>query len=879
MQENSVVGPHPSPAGGFGLPRHHLPTPLTPLIGREQEVSAVCALVKRPEVRLLTITGTGGVGKTRLALQITSDLWEDFADGVRFLSLAPITDPDLVLPTIASAFGLSDTDEWPLFERLSTTLREKHLLLVLDNFEQIVLAATHLANVLQVCPGLKMLVTSRAVLHVRGEYEFLVTPLALPNPERLADHERVSQVASVALFLERTQAILPDFHVTTENAAAIAEICLRLDGLPLAIELAAARIKLLPPQALLTRLNHRLHVLTEGTRDLPLRQQTLRNTLAWSYELLTEQEQYLFGQLSVFVGGCTLEAAEAVCDALGNASADQVGSVLECVASLIDKNLVQQQAQRDGEPRLMMLETIREYGLEVLETSGKIEDTRWAHATYYLRLAEEAESQLSGPQQISWFERLEREHDNLRATLSWFLEQGSNAQSSELALRLGGALAQFWEIRGYMSDGRHWLERVLSIGRGVRSAVRAKALIGAGRIASFQDDFGPAEALCREGLALYRELGDRQGSAAALSFLGYAAMMRSRYAEAGSLLEEALALFREVGDPVGSVSVLYLLANVLMFQGDYARAHALLEESRVRSKEAGDVQNHAASLMLLGLILLFQGDLARAHVCLEECLAVSREVGYKRNLGLSILFLGMVAWLQGDVARARSLLEESMVLFKEAVGRGHMAEVFVTQGLVSLGEGDYPAARARLEESLKISLELDRKWNIAQCLEGLAAVAAAQGEPVRAVWFMSAAQALREAIGTPLPSFSQAIHEFTITSVRTQLGEQAFDDAWAEGRTMTPEHILVNLEPLPKPALTTPSSASVASLPLLHAGLTPREMDVLRLLAQGLTSAQIAERLVIGLVTVNSHVRSIYSKLGVTSRAAATRYVLEHHLL
>jgi ATP/maltotriose-dependent transcriptional regulator MalT len=380
-------------------------------------------------------------------------------------------------------------------------------------------------------------------------------------------------------------------------------------------------------------------------------------------------------------------------------------------------------------------------------------------------------------------------------------------------------------------------------------------------------------------LALYRELGDRQGSAGALLICGYVAMMRSKYAEARSLLEEALALFSEVGDPVGSVPVRYLLANVLFLQGDYARAQALLEESRVRSKEAGDVQNHAASLMLLGLVLLFQGDLARAHVCLEECLAVSREVGYKRNLGLSIHFLGMVAWLQGDVARARSLLEESLVLFKEAGGRGRIAEVFATQGLLSFGEGDYPAARALLEESLKMSLELDHKWNIARCLEGLAAVAAAQGEPVRAVWFMGAAQALCEAIGTPLPSLPQAMHELTIASLRTQLGEQAFDVSWAEGRAMTPEQVLLSLEPVPPPTPALTASSSATLTPLSHAGLTPRELEVLRLLTQGLTSLQIAEQLVISVVTVNFHVRSIYGKIGVSSRSAATRYAIEHKLV
>jgi predicted ATPase/serine/threonine protein kinase/DNA-binding CsgD family transcriptional regulator len=854
---------------------HNLPVQLTPFIGREQEVTAVCDLLRREDVHLLALTGPGGTGKTRLALQVVAELSDLFADGIFFVNLAPISDSALVVPTIAETLGIRVRADQSLLERLKEILRQEQMLLLLDNFEQVVSAAAQVVELLVACSQLKVMVTSREVPHVRARHEFAVPPLPLPDLKHLPDLAALSHFAAVALFISRAQAVKPDFQMTVTNAHAIAEICARLDGLPLALELAAARIKLLPPQALLARMSQRLDVLTSTLTDVPARQQTLLNTITWSYELLTAEEQRLFRRLSVFVGGCTLEAIEAACAA----PHDGPGHVLEGVASLLDKSLLHQTEQEGAEPHFAMLETIREYGLDALTSSGEMQATREAHASYYLALAEQAEPELSGPQQIIWFERLEREHDNLRTALSWFLEQGSDGQSSELALRFGGALSQFWFISGYVSEGRQWLERVLEISHGVRSAVRAKALSDAGQLATLQDDFSQTEALCGEGLALYRELGDRRGSATALSSLGYAALMKSNYVVARTLEEEALALFRELGDKGGCASALNILASVLFYQGEYARAHTLLEESRVLSEVAGDIRDHAASLMLLGLVLLSQGDLARAHARLEESLSVSREVGYKRNIGLSIYFLGVVTLRQGEVARARSLLEESLVFFKEVGEGGRIAQVLASQGLILFSQGDYPAARALLEESLKSSLELDYKWDIAVCLEGVAAVVAAQGEPVRAVRFMSAAQALREAIGTPLPSLSQAMHEFTLASVHTQLGEQAFDAAWAEGRTMTPEQILVNLEPMPKPALTTPSPASVASLPPPHAGLTPREMDVLRLLAQSLTSAQIAEQLVIGLVTVNAHVRSIYSKLGVTSRSAATRYALQHHLL
>jgi predicted ATPase/serine/threonine protein kinase len=763
-----------------------LPLQPTPFIGRQQEVAALLHQLQRPEVRLLTLTGPGGIGKTRLALQVAAQQSEWFADGVSFVNLAPIGDPGFVVPTIAQALGIREVAGQPLLERLKEHLQQQQLLLLLDNFEQVMSAAVQVADLLSACPRLKVLVTSRERLHVRAEHEFAVPPLALPDPGHLPDLAALSQYEAVALFLERAQATKPDFQLTSANARAIAEICARLDGLPLAIELAAARSKLLPPQALLARMGQRLAVLTSGARDAPARQQTLRNTIAWSYDLLDAEEQWLFRRLSVFVSGCTLEAVEAVCAALD----DGAGQVLEGVASLLDKSLLQR-TERDGEePRFGMLETLREYGLEALASGGEVQATGQAHAVYYLALAEQAEPALEGPQQTIWFERLEREHDNLRAALSWFLEQGSDGQSRELVLRLSGALPQFWAIRGYVSEGRHWLERALDESRGVRSSLRAKVFKGAGVLATSQDDFEQAEVRCGEGLALYRELGDRRGSATCLSMLGYVALMRSNYLAVHSLEEEALALCREVGDTAGSVLALQHLASVLCFQGEYGRAQALVEESLVLSREGGDVHGYAGSLMLLGMVLLFQGDLARAHAQLEECLAISREVGYKRNIGLSLHLLGLVANLQGDVTTARSLEEESLVLFKEVGERGSIARVSGSLGFILFSQGDYAAARTLMEESLEIFRELDFKWDIAGCLEELAVVVAAQGESVRAVWFLSAAQALREAIGTPLPSVSQGMHQFTMASTRTQLGEQAFAAAWAKGRTIPLEQAL-----------------------------------------------------------------------------------------
>jgi len=857
---------------------HNLPVQLTPFIGREQEVTAVCDLLRREDVHLLALTGPGGTGKTRLALQVAAESSDRFADGVFFVNLAPISNPALVVPTIAETLDLKETREQSLLDLLKTFLRDKQLLLLLDNFEQVVSAAAQVVELLVACPQLKAMVTSREVPHVRARHEFTVPPLPLPDLQHLPDLAALSHFAAVALFISRARAVKPDFQMTATNAHAIAEICARLDGLPLAIELAAARIKLLPPQALLARLSQRLGVLTSEALDVPERQQTLRNTIAWSYQLLDAQEQRLFRRLSVFVGGCTLEAIEAICIVLG----DEAEPVLDAVASLIDKSLLQQVEQEGEEPRLVMLETIREYGLERLAASGESEATWQAHTEYYLALAEKAESELGGPLQVAWLERLEREHDNVRAAMRWTLERWEIWHHTEMALRLGAALWRFWRMRCHFSEGQDFLHRALAESEGATPSVRAKALNVAADLVLEQYDTDQAEVLCKESLALYGELGNTQGIATSLNLLGWVAQRRFNREAARALHEEGLAIFREVGDKRGIAEALHALSTLAFSQGDYDRASVLEEESLTFFREVGDTWNIAYLLLQVANVASYQGDYDKAYPLAEESLALFQESGDKWGIADAHKDLGGVVLNQGEYARARSLLEEGLVIYKELGLKSGMATSLYSLGRVAFSQGDYTRAQALHSEGLTLSRELDEKWKIALGLEELGAVVALQRQPMWAARLVGAAAALREAIGSiPLPA-ERTDYERGIAYARTQLGEKAFAAAMAEGRTMTPEHALAAQGQMALPILSpgeSSSSPTIAPPPAYPGGLTAREMEVLRLLAQGLTSAQIAEQLVIGLVTVNSHVRSIYSKLGVTSRAAATRYALEHHLL
>jgi predicted ATPase/DNA-binding CsgD family transcriptional regulator len=852
--------------------QHNLPSQFTPLIGREQEVAAVGALLRQPEVRLLTLTGTGGVGKTRLGLQIATEIVKDFVDGVYFVSLAPISDPELVVPTIAQTFSLSEVGDQSFLERLTASLQAKRLLLLLDNFEQVIRAAPVLTELLEKCSTLKILVTSREILRVRGEQEFFVAPLALPDLSYLPEPEAISQYAAVALFLQRARFVRSDFQITLANATPIATICTHLDGLPLALELAAARVKLLSPQALLARLEHRFAVLTQGPRDVHTRQQTLRNTLQWSYNLLNTEEQRLFRSLAVFVDGYTLEAVEAVCIMPG----EETQNVFEGIASLLDKSLIQQHSSEDGEQRLSMLETIREYGLEGLAASGELALIRQAHANYYLALAEEAGSELDGSRQGVWLERLEREHDNMRAAMHWSLEQGEAGQdvAREMALRFGGALRGFWVIRGHHSEGRAFLEQVLMVSEGIVTTVRAKALQVAAALAVYQMDHARGESLCRECLLQCQERGDLVGSADALHLLGTIFWQRGDFAVARSLMEESLALGRKIGNKEKIASSLYTLGELDTQQGAYVRASALLEESLALYREVGDARDVAILLRALALLLFVsQSDPTKVRKLLDESLVLSRKLSDKPDIARCLSHAALVALQQGDAVTACVLAKESITLHRETGDQWGIAWLLFILARVDMCQGEYAAALTLYEESLTIARKIASKLIVAFCLEGLASLAGSRGMAVRAARLWGAAEALRKTMGAPIWPVERACHEQAVSSVRVLIGEKVFVAAWHEGKTMSLEQILTAQESVMVPPPSAQFSTSSPS------GLTNREIDVLRLLAMGLTSTQIAGELVISLPTVNTHVRSIYTKLNVTSRSGATRYAVEHHLV
>ncbi len=761
---------------------------MTALVGREEVIAEAASMLRRAEVRLLTITGPGGVGKTRVAEAVAVELAEDFADGVVVVHLDTVRDPGLVVGTIARVVGVLDV-EGDLTKRLVEHLEPRQMLLVVDNFEQVVEAAPVLAAIVETCPSMKVTVTSRTRLHLTVEHELQLEPLGNED--------------AVRLFVERASAARPDFARGEMGRDTISEICNHLDRLPLAIELAAARVRILPPETMLSRLENRLELLTSGPRDAARRHQALRDTIGWSFELLDDDQRELFRRMGAFVGGCTLDAIEEV------GAAD-----LDTVAALVDHSLVRSEGDR-----FVMLETIREYAADVLAERADSETIRRRHAAHYVALAEAAGPRLTGPDQARSRGALEADRDNIRAALRFSLDHGD----VDTALRLCASLWRFWLDRGYLSEGRVWLDEALSAS-GASSSLRARVLTGDGVLSHYQGDYARADDLCREALALSRSLDDDRAAADALTGLAVVRRSLGDYAEAEALYREALASYERLGDEAGVVRALDRLGIALAVAGDNERARPLFERALELSRGLGD--SNGIALALHGLAFVRPpGGQARAQAQADESLAILRGLGDRRNVS-------RVLWSAADV---------------------------------SADLGDSAAAAAYLEESLTLCAEFGDPWFCGVVLEEAAVLAAATGDVDRAARLFGAAEAVRAGIGAPLPAMYRVDHDRVVPEVRSALGDEPFTEAWEQGGRLPLRATVELIRPLQERVDTDASE-----------GLTAREVEVLAHVAQGLTDAEVAEELVVSLRTVHAHLRSVYRKLDVHTRSAATRYALEH---
>ena len=784
--------------------------------------------------RLLTLSGVGGSGKTRLALEVARDLVEAYPNGVWLVRLAPLSEGELVPKAVAEALGVPERPQEPLTNTLADVLRDRQLVLILDNCEHLLEAVARLVDkLLDSCPRLRILATSREGLGVEGEVRWLVPPLSMPETQGTPSSEELESCESVRLFVERARGRDPS--LSPKNAVAVADICRRLEGIPLAIELAAARVGTLSVEQIAERLTDSLKLLRSGSKTQMAKQRTLRGALDWSYELLSEDEKKLFERLSVFAGGWTLEAAEVV----GVGGSIEEGEVLDVLSGLVDKSLVVARGSDEGGVRYRMLEPVRQYALEKLKDSGEAEAAKRAHADYFLALAEEAEPELFGPREAEFFDRLEVEHDNIRATLSWTIEQGE----TETALRLAAALWMFWFARGYDGEGQRWLEQALTKDGQASVAARAKGLEALAWLADVREDMDRAEAAAEEGLRLSEEAGIKGSLAASLTnLLGDVAMTRGDYEQAKELLEDSLALYQKVGDRRFVPRVLAFLGNVSFEQEHYEQAKGLFEES----------------------------------------LALGRELGEPTAIGMALMSLGYVFLLEGEQERARALLEEAEALSRERRHKGVLINAIDNLGWAALLRGEHERAKSYYEESLALCEELGNELIASESMEGLARISASEGEAERAAKLFGAAEALREAVGYRHLPVEDALREPYLATARSRLGVAAWEETQAEGRAMELEEAIEYALSSEVPSATSPSSAaaepSPSSAPEHPGGLTAREVEVLGLVAEGMTSAEIAKELYLSPRTVEAHITSIYHKIGVSSRSAATRFALEHGL-
>lgn len=790
--------PNPRPAGTTArseaaarvrLPAS-LPVPLTSFIGRERESARICALLRDDATRLVTLSGPGGVGKTRLALRVAATLQDSFADGVVFVPLAPIADPDLVCPTIAQVLGIRDQGDQPPVELLITALRDIDGLLVLDNLEQVITAAPALAKLLAGCPGLKVLVTSRILLRVSGEQDVPVRPLELPDP---ASHPQHFETEAVRLFVERARAVNAEFALAPENARAVAAICQRLDGLPLALELVAAKVRVLPPQALLPQLARTLPLLTNGRRDDPQRLRTMRDAISWSYDLLAAADQDLFHRLAIFSGGFTLEAVAACLD--GESHDDRMTTALAGVESLVEQSLVhrdlaQHRLPTDQDPRFGMLETVREFGLERLEDLGATSSARERHARHFLQYAESIKPDLTGPGQNAALMRMDDESANCRAALIWFTEQ----ERAEDAVRLAVATARYWYLRARYGESRAYLAKSLALSGDIAPALQARALAHACNMADWQGD----------------------------------------YAEAVAMGDAAVSIWRTLDDPRGL----------------------------------------GESLEVLSLALL-QVDVGRAEITARECLTIHQAIDDDLRISNAFDLIGIAAYARGDYNVAATNMEQGLHFARKAGDPETLGSLLGDLGHVEMLRGNYQQSEAYLGEAMRhfSASRLRNRYWIAWCLSSVAGTRVAT-HPAFAARLFGAAAMVRGDGGAPLRPYVEAVYAPMIGGLRHVMGADKFERAWAAGQAWSLAEAVAEVESVLKPE-RAPDPVPLWPDPF---GLTPREAEILQLVAAGQSNGEISQQLFISVPTVKRHVSTILGKLQVPSRAAAVAFAHNHGL-